>query len=157
MLTENSIKIILREAKIKDIYELRRCNKVCLPIYYPYDIYETFIKMDNIIVLVAMNGKEVIGYIIGENNEDQLDRIHIISFGVCENFRKKTIGTTLMNKIMEMASLKYKNVDKVSLYVMKSNTIARKFYEKNGFKKNKLMKNYYSFNEDGYLYIKNII
>lgn len=156
MNSKNNKQIILRLANNDDIYELRRCNKLCLPVYYPYNIYENFINSSNSIVIVMAMNKKIIGYIIGEKSEEVLDRFHIISFAVCKEFRKNKIGTLLMNKIISLAIYKYKYVKKISLYVMKTNEIARSFYEKLGFENTKLMKNYYSFNEDGYLYMKNI-
>lgn len=152
-----NIQIVIKEASIEDVYELRKCNKDCLPVYYPYGVYINFIESNKSIVLIAKYNNNIIGYIIGEINMEYSDRFHIISFGVCNKFRKNKIGTVLMNKIIEMVQKKYLNTTKISLYVMASNDIAINFYKSVGFKADKIMKNYYqSFNEDGYLYIKKL-
>jgi [ribosomal protein S18]-alanine N-acetyltransferase len=152
-----SIQIVIKEAKNEDVYELRKCNKACLPVYYPYGAYTNFIESNKSIVLIAKCDNNVIGYVIGEINMEYPDRFHIISFGVCSKFRKNKIGTVLMNKIIEMVQKKYFSTTKISLYVMASNDVAINFYKSIGFKADKLMKNYYqSFNEDGYLFIKKL-
>ena len=46
----NNIQIILREANTDDVYELRKCNKSCLPVYYSYDIYQHFITVIGTII-----------------------------------------------------------------------------------------------------------
>ena len=157
MNTYNTIQITLSEGKTSDVYELRKCNKDCLPVYYPYGFYNNVIDSNKNIVLLAKNKNNVIGYIIGELSDEIPERFHIISFGVKEQFRSKKIGTHLMKKIFELAPKRYFSVKKISLYVMANNNVAIKFYESIGFLKDKVMKNYYqSFNQDGYLYIKNI-
>ena len=153
----NSINIIIKEAIHKDVYELRQCNKACLPVYYPYGYYNQIIDSNRHIIIVAKHNEEVIGYIIGEASSDVPDRFHIISFGVKKEFRKQNIGSYLMNKIIEISEKRFFNIKRISLYVMASNQIAIKFYEKHGFFKQQILKKYYeSFNQDGYLYIKNI-
>lgn len=150
-----SLNIILKEPKYNDVYSLRKCNKDCLPVYYPYGYYNNLIDSNKHIIIVAKHEEEVIGYIIGEASYEIADRFHIISFGILEKYRKNKLGTTLMNKITYLAQKRYFNIKKISLYVMSSNEIAIKFYEKNGFVKYKILKNYYeSFNQDGCLYMK---
>ena len=150
-----SINIILKEPNYKDVYSLRKCNKDCLPVYYPYGYYNNLIDSNKHIIIVAKHEEEVIGYIIGEASYEIADRFHIISFAILEKYRKNKVGTVLMNKIVYLAQKRYFNIKKISLYVMSSNEIAIKFYEKHGFVKYKILKNYYeSFNQDGFLYIK---
>lgn len=151
------IQIALLEANTDDAYLIRKCNKDCLPVYYPSGVYNQFIDSSNYIVIVAKHDNTVIGYIIGENNENSIDRFHIISFGVLKEYRKNKIGTHLMNKIIILASKRFRHIRQISLYVMVSNKTAISFYKSIGFNIVKIMKNYYeSFNQDGYLLIKEI-
>jgi len=153
----NSINIYLKEAVSSDVYSLRQCNKDCLPVYYPYGYYNNVIDSNKYIVIVAKHDEEVVGYIIGEASYEVTDRFHIISFGVKNKYRKNKIGTNLIKKIFDLVPNRYYNINRISLYVMASNDVAINFYESVGFVKEKLLKNYYqSFNQDGYLYMKNL-
>ena len=151
------MQIILKEALKEESMLIRECNKKCLPVYYPLYIYRNYINSNKSIILIAKTEERVIGYIIGELSDEKPERFHIISFGVCQEYRKNKLGTILMNKIIKLAKLRYNKITKISLYVMKSNSIAIKFYKTIGFYEKLLLKNYYSsFNQDGYLYIKNL-
>jgi len=91
----------------------------------------------------------VTGYIIGI-----IDRLegHIISLAVDENFRRKKVGTLLVQSLLGI--FKEKNVKKVKLEVRKRNTKAQELYKKLGFFKAKELSGYYENGEDGILMIK---
>lgn len=76
--------------------------------------------------------KKILGYLIISCVLDEIDIIHIaVSF----NSRRKNIASMLLKKLVE-----YK---KVFLEVRESNTEAIALYEKNGFLRVSLRKNYY--------------
>lgn len=79
--------------------------------------------------LVAVENKKVIGFAqtIRTNKETaELDRIFIIP-----EKTGKGIGTQLLNKTVD--ALKRENFHKLTVRAGKDETLARKFYEKNGF------------------------
>lgn len=78
------------------------------------------------------------------------DRIEIDYIIVDEKYRNHGIATKLLNYVIEN-----NNISNITLEVRESNVIAINFYEKNGFKKTAIRKNYYK-NEDAILMIKKI-
>ena len=114
----DTVQIALLEANSTDAYLIRKCNKECLPVYYPPGIYNQFIESNDAIVLIAKHDDQVVGYIIGENNNNSIDRFHIISFGILEKYRKNKIGTYLMNKIINLAVNRFRHIRQISLYVI---------------------------------------
>jgi len=145
----------INKAMISDIDELIFCNKRNLPIYYKSEDYINFIKNDNFITLIARIDNKIIGYIIGEYSF-QKNLFHILSFAVDQDFRRKNIGSILMNRIINYAKYKFINLNYSSLNVSEHNYKAIKFYETNGFKLIKIIKNYYSSNDNGFYYLKKI-
>ncbi len=107
-------------------------------------IYNDLLKNDFAYYFVCEIAGEIIGYInvwISDNTE-------ILNFCVDERYRGRGIGNLL-----------YKEVEKIafgssSLEVRVSNYNAIKFYEKRGFVKAFIRKNYYSDGEDAILMIK---
>ena len=77
------------------------------------------------------------------------DRIEIEYIIVDDNFKRKGIGTILLNEIEK------NNIKNITLEVRESNVDAINFYKKNGFKIEAIRKNYYE-NENGYLMMKEI-
>ena len=78
------------------------------------------------------------------------DRVEIDYIIVDEKYRNHGIATKLLNYVIEN-----NNISNINLEVRESNVIAINFYEKNGFKKAAIRKNYYK-NEDAILMIKKI-
>ena len=95
-----------------------------------YFVYE----IDNIIV----------GYIIAWIS----DNTSILNFGVLNEYRGKGIGNSLFNEVLNSTE------GIMTLEVRVSNTNAINFYEKRGFKKHSIRKNYYSNGEDAILMIR---
>ncbi|MEM2633527.1 MAG: ribosomal protein S18-alanine N-acetyltransferase, partial [Nitrososphaerota archaeon] len=101
--------------------------------------------------LIAKINDHIVGYIIGiiEKNIGT-----IVSIAVKKDYRKKGIGKKLLDSIIEY--FKSRNVSLVNLQVRIDNYEAISFYEKNGFKKVKVLKNYYSDGCDAFLMEKKV-
>jgi len=94
--------------------------------------YYTFKLNDQIIAYV--------GYWLFE------DEIHITNLAVAPIFRKKGIGTQLIEFVIEKS--KELSIQRMSLEVRITNTEAIELYKKIGFNKGKILKKYYK-TEDG--------
>lgn len=77
------------------------------------------------------------------------DRIEIEYIIVDEAYRKKGIGSKLLNAIQK------NNIKNITLEVRESNVEAINFYKNNGFKVEAIRKNYYG-NENAYLMLKEL-
>ena len=88
-----------------------------------------------------------------------LDEAHLLNIGVASRFRKRGLGTSLLDKL-ELAA-KAMGCKKVVLEVRKSNTNAINLYKNNNFKQVGLRKEYYRSSpnyekEDALLFSKTV-
>lgn len=106
-------------------------------------IFNQNLKLNIYSKIIAYKQDKIIGFLI---YDDIYDRYEIEYIGVIEEYRNKGIGSKLMEY------LKDKNI---SLEVDVENEYAIKLYEKYGFKKVSIRKNYYN-GHDAYLMIKEV-
>jgi ribosomal-protein-alanine N-acetyltransferase len=128
----------IRKGLMSDIDKLFEINKECLPIYYSKVEHFVYLVSNKHFVMVAEKDKKVVGYVIGEFNDNK--NCHIYSIGVTQAFRSNGIGTLFINKIVSEYSDK---CDNITLYVHVENVKGIKFYEKNGFANVEHLPNYY--------------
>ena len=96
---------------------------------------------------VATINEEVVGYI---GRYELLNEAEVLNFVVDETYQRQGIGQMLFNKVEEDLP----NLEKMTLEVRESNTKAKNFYTKNGFKQISIRKNYYKNNENALVLIK---
>lgn len=126
---------MIRQACVTDLFNITILNKKCLPISYSEFQNLWHILSPNYVVIVYEDNNELLGYLIGSNNNDN---IHILSIGVLANYQSKGIGKKLLDYI--------KNENKpitITLYVHELNEKAINFYKKNNFKRISYIKDYY--------------
>ena len=99
--------------------------------------------------LVAQNEKqEVVGYVGAALLEDLAD---IMKIGVQNNYQRLGVASALLKELVVM--LKQKKFIKVMLEVSEKNDKAIAFYEKFGFVKVSVRKNYYNNKESAFIYV----
>lgn len=126
------IKSDVKNDKLKDLFKLYKQD------YAP--IENKFIHN-----FVYIEDKKNIGFIIYSSIYENAE---VIDLFVIDEYRKKGIGTKLLEKMLS------KNKDKnITLEVNKNNKPAIKLYENNGFEKVAVRKGYYN-GVDGYLMLK---
>ena len=86
--------------------------------------------------------KEVSGFAI---QSIAIDESHLLNIGVKKNYRRKGFGEEILNQII--LSSKVMGCKKIFLEVRTSNIRAIKLYEKKGFRKVDIRKNYYKLRE----------
>lgn len=95
---------------------------------------------ENFLCLVAENEQyQLIGYI---SAYFVLDECYIINLAVTASMRRRGVGSALINNLFEIAE--HRNFKFVTLEVRVSNFQAISLYEKLGFEKQGIRKNYYS-------------
>ena len=92
--------------------------------------------------IVLLMGDTVVGYC---GSWIVLDECHITNVAIHPSYRGKGLGNELMERLL--ADCVEEGVCLVSLEVRRSNTIAQSMYEKYGFTKGGIRKNYYT--DDG--------
>jgi ribosomal-protein-alanine N-acetyltransferase len=130
----------IREELLKVVYEIERSS---FPEPYPYYFFAAMARETPETFLVAISGRDIVGYVLTSVNRDAG---HVLSIAVRENFRRKGIGSRLMNGIGEL--LRNKGVLRINLEVRKSNLAAKAFYQKLGFQETGLVNAYYRDGED---------
>lgn len=98
-------------------------------------------------------GGEAVGFFIISKI---LDEVEIYSIAVDKAFRGKSIGSFMLERLInDSISM---GVKKIWLEVSTKNLRALALYEKFGFEKIRLRKNYYSkINEDAYIMLKELV
>lgn len=131
---------MLRELKIEDIEE---ANLLLSKFNYQIkkeSFYNIFLKS-----LVYYNNG-IKGIIVYDLLYDRIEIEYII---VDVEYRKRGIGTLLLNEIEQ------KGIKNITLEVRESNKEAIEFYKKNGYRIEAIRKNYYG-SENGYLMLKEL-
>jgi len=139
----------IREAKCTDTTEIHNCNKLSLPVVYTKRELIQFILNPNSIIMIAIFNNKIIGYAIVRKEVIKNGyKCHIMSIAVLEEHRSKGIGKELVDKSFDWYYHK-NNITIMTLYVMKSNYRAIRFYQKNSFTKALKLPHYYGKNNHG--------
>ncbi len=104
-------------------------------------LYENFYDNDDICLLVAKNGENIIGYIYGyiqNNGDSKIDKVSVLdALFVEENFRSLGVASELIKGFKKWSyncGVKY-----IELKVCNENNQAINLYRKSGFLQNKII------------------
>ena len=100
---------------------------------------ESTVKQKQSISAAAKEESRTLGYYLCYG---VLDECEIARIAVNQKERRRGIGQSLFSHLLQVC--KDKNITKILLDVRESNIPAIRFYEKNGFKKDGIRKNYYA-------------
>ena len=95
---------------------------------------------NNLSYCLRLNGK-TIGYLIAMLAADTAD---ILNIGIDPDFKRQGYGAGLINHLIE--ELRKRNISEILLEVRAGNKSAIQFYNKQGFEKISVRKNYYTKN-----------
>lgn len=142
--------IKIREAKLSDLSELEMLEKQCFSDPWSRKSLRSEIEyVNDILFLVAVLDKEIIGYI---DVQMVLDEADVRRVAVKPAYRNQHIASILMEIMLnytDSAGIKTHTLD-----VRAGNTAALKLYGKFGFYENGRRKNYYEGNEDAILMMR---
>ena len=119
-----------------------------LPVLYSDNIYNTISREEKKThgILAYFNNDIAVGEICFwfEPSEDNL-KMYIMTIGVLETYRKRGIGTALLEEAIKMnKNNKNEKAKEIYLHVHVDNEASMSFYEKHGFQKGDLLPDYYS-------------
>ena len=142
----------MEEDDLKAVLEIERASN---PVPWSEKNFLDCLKKDYYCLIQEYQGK-FSGFSI---TSFSLDEAHLLNIGVASRFRKKGLGTSLLDKL-ELAA-KAMGCKKVVLEVRKSNTNAINLYKNNNFKQVGLRKEYYRSSpnyekEDALLFSKTV-
>lgn len=150
----NNNGIEIRVANLEDIFSIYEISTLCFPISWSITSIKGELSSNtHARYVVAVENGTVVGFaglwII-------VDEGHVTNVAVHPDFRRKGIGTLLMDKLMFIS--KNENLIGLTLEVRKSNLSAQNLYKQFGFVEEGVRKNYYSDNgEDAIIMWKHYI
>ena len=107
-------------------------------------------RQRNCISLVKENPKnldEILGFMIYEQYKN---RLHILNLGVHPEYRRKGIGTAMVNEVKRKLSGQRRN--RILIDVRESNLVGQLFLKSQGFRATSILRNFYEdTDEDTYL------
>lgn len=105
------------------------------------------LRQRNCIGMVAENDHEINGFMIYELHKEKL---RIINFAVASIHRRKGIGSSMTNRLIEKLSQQRRK--EISLEVRETNLPAQLFFKDQGFKATRVLRNHYDdTTEDAYV------
>ena len=105
------------------------------------------LRQRDCIGMEAERNEEVAGFMIYELHKT---RIHILSFAVHSDFRRQTVGTAMVDKLV--SKLAYQRRNRIVLEVRETNLPAQLFFRQLGFRATGVLKSFYEDTpEDAFL------
>lgn len=142
--------IQIKRANAYDLEQINNIEKTLEHRILSYDILNSTLNKDIYYYFVATINDNIIGYVAAEFLADHLD---LLAVAVLAEYRRQNIATSLLNKLFDIC--KEQNISDIFLEVRCNNLKAINFYEKLGFDKINIRKNYYvDTHEDAYIYKK---
>lgn len=137
---KQKIDIVITSAVTSDAGWIAEIEKECFSSPWSENQIREETKKDNVIFIIAKADNVGIGYISGQMI---LDEFYISNIAVNGNYRNNDIASAILSELINR--LKSVNCVFATLEVRESNHVARKLYEKFGFKLLGLRKDFYSF------------
>lgn len=137
----------IRQYEPHDFAPLYKLDQVCFPpgIAYSKTMLRYFLAQAGAQCLVALDGGKIMGFILSEENPPLA---HIITLDVAESHRRHGVGTALVRE--SEANLRFRGVRTVLLETATSNEAGIAFWERHGYRKEAVLKNYYSGRLDAF-------
>lgn len=143
--------IIIRKAAAEDISAIAEIEKASIPQPWSEAAFADALAQENAVTLVAEANGEIAGFITGVFIFDNAD---IYSVATAEQYRKNGIGAKLLKAFFDTLP---NEVETVGLEVRESNSAAISLYEKNGFERVGMRRNFYEQpRENAILYTKKL-
>jgi len=139
--------ILVRQYEGKDFARLHKLDQVCFPPGISYSRWSLhyYLSLPGAVCLVAEEGKRLAGFILAEENPPLG---HIITLDVAESFRRRGVGTMLLNEMEE--HFVFQGVHSVLLETSVENASGIAFWKRHGYRTEAMVKKYYLGKIDAY-------
>jgi len=141
------VSVSTRQYDSHDFAALYKLDRACFPpgISYSKTMLRYFLAQPAAECLVAVDGARIIGFLISEENPPLG---HIITLDVAESHRRRGVGTLLLRESEQ--HLAFRGVRTVLLETATTNDAGIAFWERHGYRREAVLKNYYSGRMDAY-------
>lgn len=142
----------LRPYRPSDLDTLYRIDQACFPpgVSYSKDEIEDFIGHRNSRTWIAQEGEEIVGFLIA--GAERYRAGHIVTIDVAKPWRRRSVGTMLMDAAEEWA--KKHGMRVVYLETAECNLAAQSFYRQRGYEKLKKIERYYANDDAAWVMVK---
>jgi len=131
--------IRIRLAKPADLYAIYHIEESSFSEPYPHSLLSKLLRdFPNSYLVAEIDRGTIVGYCVAS---DDGDFAHLISIGVLLKYRRRGVGTALIQELLEKLRLR---VRELRLEVNQRNAEAIKLYEDLGFKRTSVIENYYA-------------
>ena len=113
---------------------------------YDRNLFAEYLRKCGGLFLVARRGARICGYVVTCTREN---RAELVSIAVLPELRGRRVASAMLESMLRR--LKRRRVARLVLMVRVRNRAARRFYEKFGFEKLRIVKGYYQGAGDGLL------
>jgi ribosomal protein S18 acetylase RimI-like enzyme len=147
--------VVIEKAEIKDLDTLYKIEIECFPENaFPKSFIKYLIVQHNSIILKAQIRNEIVGFVAGLLQDDySIGRIYTLD--VKPEFRRRSIASKLIKTLEN--EFKKRGAAFSTLEVEVNNTAALNLYQKFGYEKNEVLKDYYGKNRNGFKMTKNLV
>ncbi len=143
----------MRTLDTDDIDELVRLENRCFTSYYrqhrfDHADFSYYLRDKRTIARAAVHNRTLVGYILGIVHTGRLRHIaRLHSVAVADDFRRKKIGTRLLQQFLKVAT--NRRCTRALLEIAAADTHGIRFFTKLGFKKLRVLPDYYGKRIDG--------
>lgn len=132
--------VTIRQYEAHDFAALYKLDQACFPpgIAYSKTMLRYFLAQEGAECLVALDGAKIVGFLLSEANPPLA---HIVTLDVAESHRRQRVGTELLRE--SEAYLAFREVKTVLLETATMNVAGIAFWERHGYRKEAVLKNYY--------------
>ena len=136
--------ITFRFMEERDLEAIVQLENRCFTVPWSRDAFYNELNQNKFACYIVLEQEEqIIGYC---GAWLVIDEAHITNIAVLPEFRGKKLGEALLQKMIERS--REKGVERMTLEVRESNTIAQSLYKKLGFQEGAIRKNYYTDNQE---------
>ena len=135
-----------RQATIEDLSDLVRIELACFSDPWNAEMLESELAMPDSYYVILEEDGEVAGYYAYMH---VLDEVHILNVAVLPAYRGRGLGGRMMEDLLGSMP---DDVVAVTLEVRVGNAVARRLYEKYGFRSAGIRPGYYMDGEDAVIY-----
>jgi ribosomal-protein-alanine N-acetyltransferase len=163
-ITDDSVIFGIKTCTLNDLDGVIEVNEKELPEDYPYFFYKSILDNYSNSFLVAYdihNPDKILGYIMWRlertpsvNSLKLVNKGHLVSIAVLDEYRRMGIATTLLNE--SMPEIKKHGISEFVLEVRVSNHPAINLYKKFGYKIESVKRKYYRDGENAYYMVKRV-
>ena len=134
------VNLSIRQYDAHDFATLYKLDQACFPlgIAYSKTMLRYFLSQPGAECLVATDEQRIVGFILSEENPPLA---HIVTLDVASSHRRQRVGSALLSE--SEANLVFRGVRTMLLETATTNEAGIAFWERHGYRKEAVLKNYY--------------